>query len=543
MIKAASEKNRLKLEFFKQVFENCEHVRLLRVQFDGYRSHWTSDEIMDVLGLIGHNLLSKLTMLSISDFPFPPISPHINSNAFTILLPFYDRELYQQTTKILLTNHYVPKRNPQLFVTHYSEDSLDLTTLIHQYTKEFEASYTEDTRETVFTSSEFPHCPQFTHFTVCSYRIDDSVPSTFTKAVTEGKFPNLKRIELRRCTLSNECGWPEVPEFSVEIQSLSDIPQMQKLILKLTELTILITETLDIISIIPARAEKLSVLRLQVTCVDSLQSLNKLLKQGYFPNLSELAISGFAKTRKNTLNSFFEEFDPNHAAKLDKLALEYFTISTGELDILSDKLTSFQLTELKISSHHISGIISALFTHSFPVLNVLTLENCYLNSEDIQSMALVKAEGKLPQLKYLNISWNDNIDIRDLFAHSAQWNQLKTLATSDFNVLNVDPELLTSLEELHLTLTKTKEPVTRCWSSLKVIRLSSERGLCCIADGVERGMFPSLTTVRITYPAFVTIQSRHCSNCAMQIFLLSNGDTRVFPEVDHSANTCQNCIG
>ena len=40
-------------------------------------------------------------------------------------------------------------------------------------------------------------------------------------------------------------------------------------------------------------------------------------------------------------------------------------------------------------------------------------------------------------------------------------------------------------------------PVTRCWLGLKVIRLNNHKGLSCIADGVERGMFPSVVTVII----------------------------------------------
>ena len=40
-------------------------------------------------------------------------------------------------------------------------------------------------------------------------------------------------------------------------------------------------------------------------------------------------------------------------------------------------------------------------------------------------------------------------------------------------------------------------PITRSWSGLKVLRLDSEASVRCIADGVERGMFPSLVTVMI----------------------------------------------
>ena len=113
-------------------------------------------------------------------------------------------------------------------------------------------------------------------------------------------------------------------------------------------------------------------------------------------------------------------------------------------------------------------------------------------------MARANVEGKLPQLRHLDISWNP-VEISDLFTHSARWNQLKTLKASDENVLNVDPKYLTSLEKLilHTTFQRLEiPPVTRRWLRLKVIDVWDDDSPRCIADGVEQGMFPSLTTVR-----------------------------------------------
>ena len=64
------------------------------------------------------------------------------------------------------------------------------------------------------------------------------------------------------------------------------------------------------------------------------------------------------------------------------------------------------------------------------------------------SLAEAIAEGKLPRLKHLDILHISNADISDLFTHSAQWNHLTTLEISDKNVVNIEPEFLTSLEEL-----------------------------------------------------------------------------------------------
>ena len=151
-------------------------------------------------------------------------------------------------------------------------------------------------------------------------------------------------------------------------------------------------------------------------------------------------------------------------------------------------------------SSGLTGNLSALFTHSFPTLNTLILRWCELNANDLQSLARADVEGKLPQLRHLDISHNLGDTINGLFTHSAQWNQLKTLDTTDRNILNIESDLLTSLEKMCLGWFHWEEntlpPVTRCWSGLKTIVLDDARPVPYIADGVERGMFPDLTTVR-----------------------------------------------
>ena len=210
----------------------------------------------------------------------------------------------------------------------------------------------------------------------------------------------------------------------------------------------------------------------------------------------------------DTLDTFLDELDPHKTVKLGKLKLNH--ISAEGLEILSEKL-AVRLTELDLASSGFTGRLSVLFTHSFPTLNTLKLSECELNSDDLQSLARANVEGKLPQLRHLDISENNDVKICDLFTHSAQWNQLTTLKASDENVLNVDPECLTSVEELILwTHESYLQSVTRRWPCLKVIEVASGDLADCIADGVERGMFPALKTVNY----FQTIIGDHpSSNC------------------------------
>ena len=173
-------------------------------------------------------------------------------------------------------------------------------------------------------------------------------------------------------------------------------------------------------------------------------------------------------------------------------------------------MSSDRLTELILhASSGFTGSLSVLFTNSFLRLNTLILGWCELNANDLQSLARANVEGKLPQLRHLNISDKNLYNkISDLFTHSAKWNQLTTLGTTDGSILNVDPEFLTSLEELRLSRSEENQfpPVIRCWSGLKTIHLNYD-GITCVADGVERGMFPDLTTVKLlcTYPGLNAI--------------------------------------
>ena len=523
-MRSFSGKNSLKVDFLRRVFEKCKHVLVLHTEES------TADEFEDIVAPMIPSLLNQLTVLSIG----PYLLPHVGSgNDFTIAI--YTRQ-YKYYHEILLRldarERYsnVMSRNPQVRARIQQNRSHDLCQLMERkhinqlHLIVGESDHTE-AQKTLSALGEFPFCSQFTHFIAVRCHIDDSVPAAFMKAVKKGKFPNLRRIELIRCTL-NDCEWPEVPEFFVETKNkcntsasagssawssaLSPPPppeatsQMQKLISNLTELTV--NESFD--RIISGRLDKLSVSKLILTMIQSqpsgtkkLQHLNCLLRQGHFPNLSKLYVTLIGEINMRKMSTFLQEFDPNSSPKLEKVVLERFFISTGDLDTLSEKLSSSRLTELNLSlSYGMTGCLSSLFTHSFPTLNTLILISCELNSEDLVALSQANVEGKLPQLRHLDISL---VKVSDLFTHSAQWNQLTSLCTTDPNILNIEPSFLTSLEELTLNPTMKEIPtagtVTRHWFHLRVIHLCLESVLPRIAHGVERGMFPSLTTLRLGY--------------------------------------------
>ena len=178
----------------------------------------------------------------------------------------------------------------------YCENSQDIKILMQKHTKQLHLYQALPGRPvTVSTSGEFPFCPQFTHFTADGFHIDSSVSVAFLKAVKDGMLPNLRRIELHGCTM-NDCEWPEVPEFSWKFNTVKmcDSSQMQKHLLKLTELTVWEgkKEPLHIDRLIHVPLENLSVLKMKLHEVHDPQCLNNVLKQGFLPNLSELCVEG-----------------------------------------------------------------------------------------------------------------------------------------------------------------------------------------------------------------------------------------------------------
>ena len=328
---AVSDEDSLKLEFFKQVFEKCKHVHFLSVDVHDLNGR---DEVKGIMELISHNLLSKLEVLSITrDSDTSAAPPDVNSNALTVLInAFRGNACYLEISEILQTRHDLLKRDPQVYARMYCENSQDIKILMQKHTKQLHL-HQALRPVTVSASGEFPFCPQFTHFTADGFHIDSSVSVAFLKAVKDGMLPNLRRIELHGCTM-NDCEWPEVPEFSWKFNTVKmcDSSQMQKLLLKLTELTVWEgkKEPLHIDRLIHVPLENLSVLKMKLHEVHDPQCLNNVLKQGFLPNLSELFVEGGSR-----FSTFLDEFDPNHISKLEKLTLKRFMVSVEQLKILS----------------------------------------------------------------------------------------------------------------------------------------------------------------------------------------------------------------
>ena len=131
------------------------------------------------------------------------------------------------------------------------------------------------------------------------------------------------------------------------------------------------------------------------------------------------------------------------------------------------------------------------------------MRNCDLSSENLSSLARSNTEGKLPELKHLDIARNNITDVlQSLFSHNCRWNQLLTLNILDSYQdppIEVSMDSLKSLrnliipdETLNLLILSKKS-----WASLRSLRIfvNNEDILLCLADAHEQGLFPALQNV------------------------------------------------
>ena len=136
-----------------------------------------------ILGLINDSLLSKLSLLSITEISPLCKLPDLNSNAFTVSMHFTNTNFYLEISKILLAKYDVLKRDPQMYASIES-NSLDLKDLVQKHMKELRVYGDQGT---LSVSGEFPFCPHFTHFSAKNYYIDDSVTCSFHESCEGGK--------------------------------------------------------------------------------------------------------------------------------------------------------------------------------------------------------------------------------------------------------------------------------------------------------------------------------------------------------------------
>ena len=260
-------------------------------------------------------------------------------------------------------------------------------------------------------------------------------------------------------------------------------------------------------------------------------TLNCDLPEHFIPNLFSEAWNNMSSLDLEFWHIFHwneleQVYLANKLPKLDQLSINVGCGIIGEhctscvlVNSLLPKLGGVNLHMLRIGCFT-GNNMSVLMKGSFPFLNTLVVRDGCLVPEDLVSLDRVHAEGRLPQLRHLDISYNNGIigKLYRLFGPKNCRNVLLSLRVNqsfkpenrddhnaDLNDLFSQAErgCLIALQELSFSVYRADwftERTRAFWPSLKCLTVSSEINnsddfLLPLIEMVEENMLPNLETV------------------------------------------------
>ena len=417
-------------------------------------------------------------------------------------------------------------------------------------------------RSRLLSNSDISFCPSLTHLILNRLEIDKSLIKALSKAAQTGNLESLSQLRFVACKrlkkilpeLFQTSRWPHLTELDLfqsdldpsDIQVLSDVPLscLTSLALSLDCVEILKGNWLILFS---HRWTKLSRLSLHGVPFDSCVGLYNALTHENFPSLQSLHMSTNVGLNTEGLSII---------PSVSDLALNHFSLEKG-FSRLAQNSVVHSLAKLSLS--HCSGIrgnLGCLLSQEFPSLSSLILSGCVLGPQDFSHLAQASVNGKLPELKHLDVSHNMG-DLDGLFEYSCKWERLERLniedetnATSgptsnpsslDILAKKVRLGCLGSLRELRFTTgggnyyPKTTRNLR--WSSLSTLHVRHAGTECSavlepIAHAVQDGQFPFLSVVRVACKLSPEDQGRNSrvdsENLAKVRFRLRKQGVRVF---------------
>ena len=220
----------------------------------------------------------------------------------------------------------------------------------------------------------------------------------------------------------------------------------------------------------------------------------------------------YSRKSEEKVSEIFHAINPEAMPLISRILLTDCNVSKSDLRNFTEKVVKWKVSKLDIShSCGIRGNLAILLDQDLPYLNTLILFECGLNPQDLRSLTKASLEGRLPQLKHLDISENDKLDLRGLFENGCTWSQLKGLSISlvdeisDYKWLarNVRLGCLSSVEQLRLwTHGDDISSSDTTWSHLEKLEIfvlhfaTNTRTVISKIGGVcEEDNFPALRTV------------------------------------------------
>ena len=274
----------------------------------------------------------------------------------------------------------------------------------------------------VVCHQEIQCCPLLTHLSLNGLYFEDNLRG-LSEALRNSKFPQLSHLSLANCTIGTKGSLSYL--FQSKCATLKHL-NLFSFNLEKDDLHFLHSVMTDN-SVLP----NLSSLVLDTRTLEKKSSLstmfrnpwNKLIElslEDYFPsrgyfNLRELIsiineskLPNLTALRLENVAGDLDSLDEQKIPHLNSLTLcRFITPSNTLVTSLVKKLQTWKLEKLDISyNNNVGGNLYILVSNTLPTLRSLIVTNCKLNGDDLRSLGEASENGRLPDLKYLDISNN-----------------------------------------------------------------------------------------------------------------------------------------
>ena len=302
---------------------------------------------------------------------------------------------------------------PSLHVVSYISTTMDMSKLLLPNFREVCVGWGACLK---VIAGRIPYSPCLTRLLFTLSSCSDIV-SVLSAAMREGNLPALSHLSFVKCkglrgklSVLFQCPWPMLTHLNLcgtsldaaDLELLSRdnfrsniAPRLCQLVLPLTNLSERREFTPTLLKNVLGNLTNFYAYCPSKTAV--LEIIN-VMKEGNSTNLKSLGILSSQEYNCTIPSELPLEFHPS----LETVVLHRCIGPVTK--VIGAKLASIPLRKLDFAHNHgISGTLSVLLCQKFPLLEFLILRDC---AEDLRSLAEANCRGRLPQMKYLDVSQN-----------------------------------------------------------------------------------------------------------------------------------------
>ena len=374
----------------------------------------------------------------------------------------------------------------------------------------------------VLVGSEIPKCSSLTHLTIKAeyFRFPGETVTAISDAIAEGKLPRINHVYL-------DSGANQDLHGVILKSSLSSLTHLDiKQELHGNNLLTLIEDVLPRLESISIGSSGIGQ-RDQVLLRNQLTNLLFLTLHGRGNNMFLQGLNNGKIPNLRALILLENDMDIAQILTSEKLPN---LISLGILRYCGHAIENLltrdfiaQLNKLDLSHCRLGSKLSYLLRRQLPVLTSLTLCQCGLQTPDIQCLSQAYVEGKLPNIKHLDISHNSDHGHRNIFENlfykNSKWEKITSLNIQsvhcnygqnfqDIQSLSHRAQLgyFPALQEIKFSMREeilVAKSIPKYWQDIHTMEIDCMNIapkmdiLSYIALCMSTGSFPSLKVVRL----------------------------------------------